>query len=165
MSTYGHGASLQRRLIEVLRSDGALSTSPGGLLYPDWSPKFNDVDSRVYPTNVQFPTGSELIRMLPRVLVEVHQRSHDYEQEAPGILQGPVRVWVHTVVPLEEEELGERIDAYLNTLLLSTWLSDARIIAGRLVASDDRRRTRLEAFNGAWEFVSGFTSPNVGAIA
>lgn len=164
MSMYGPAAGTQRRIIDLLRADGALSASPGGLLYPEWSPKVDDDDTRIYSVSAHLPPDSEFVNLLPRILIEVVQRAHDYEQEQPGVLQGPVRVWTHTVVPREEEELGERIDAYLTGVLLSTVLSDARIIAARLSLEGDRRRVRVEAFNGAWQFISGYLSPNVGAL-
>jgi hypothetical protein len=165
MSTYGFGAATQRRIVELLRADGALCSDANGLLFPDYAPRIDETDVRVYESSVQFPTSHALVYALPRLLIEVVERAHDYEQEDPHVLQGPVRVWVHTVTAKEDSERAERIDAYVTTLLLSTWLSDASIIAARLSRDGDRRRGRIEAFNGAWEIVTGFSAPNVGSLA
>lgn len=163
MSTLGHGAEMQRRIVNMLRADTTLM-SPTGLLYPEYAPKLDSNDLRVYTVSARLPASAVFVRTLPRVLIEVAQMAHSYEQEDTAVLHGPVKLWVHTVVPENEEEAGELIDAYITTLVLSTWLSDARIIAGRLSLEGTRRRDRIDEFNGAWQFITGFGTPNAASL-
>jgi hypothetical protein len=162
-STYVPATALRRRLVDVLRANSTLCDPDTGLLY-GVEGRRDSTDMRVWSVDVQFPPDSDLIFALPRVMVECVGRAHDFEQEDPDVLSGPVRLFIHTVVPRDQEELGERIDAYLIRLLLSTWLSDARIIAARLSLEGDRRKVRVPALDGAWQITSGFSTPNVGSL-
>lgn len=165
MATMGHGAAMQRAVIDLLRGDPILSDSGGGgLLYPDYAPKLDTNDYRVYEASVRLPGNAAFVRTLPRVLVEVIQYAHDLEQEDPDVPFGPVKVFVHTIVPSGEDEAGEVLDAYITRLILSTSLSDARIIAPKLTLEGQRRRERIDEFNGAWQFVSGFAAANAGSL-
>ena len=163
MSTFGPAAETQKRFIELFRADPVLMTPNTGLLFPPYQPQINGDDLRVYPAAVELPENPDLREALPRVLVETVSFAHDYEQ-TPTILEGPVTMYTHVVVPKEDEERGELIDARLATLIASTRASDARIIAADFVPYGQRQRERIPAFNGAWEIVSGYRSRNVGVL-
>jgi len=163
-STYVPSVALARRVVDMLRADAFLCDLTTGLLYSIEAQRSAE-DLRVWTVETQFPADTHLLLAWPRVMVETISRPHDFEQEDPDILIGPVRLIIHTVVPKDQEELGERIDAYLTRLLLSTWLSDARIIAARLSQDADRRKVRVPVLNGAWQISSGFSTPNVGSLA
>jgi hypothetical protein len=162
-STYKPSTELQRRIIDLLRADPILSDPLAGLLFPQRMPKKGDTDVRVYSTQALQKGAASWVRTLPRIAVEGVQRSHDYEQDSP-ILVGPVKIYTYTVVDPEDEQLGEQIDAYLQGVLPSTWLSDARIITSKLTSDGDGRRERLEVFNGAWQFVGSYSTPSAGSL-
>jgi hypothetical protein len=165
MSAYTPATALRAWAVDLIRSDGTLSTVPGGLLFPAYAPQRTADDVRVYGSNVQFPVPSPgLVYALPRILIETIGRQGFTEQDQPGVLLAPVRLWTHVVAPKEDEELAERIDAYLQGLLPSTWVSGPSIIGGKLSIDGDGRRGRIEAFNGAWEIVTGYSTPNVGSL-
>lgn len=165
MSTLGPGEEMQRRIVNLLRADAILSDTTTGLLYPEYAPHGDNEDLRVFGSDPTLPNDtSTAVSQLPRVLVEVMTYAHPHEQDDPAVLHGPVKVWVHTVVNLNDEQLGATIDARITTILLSTWLSDARIIAPRLALDGMRRRERIGEFNGAWEYVSGFAAGDAGSL-
>lgn len=157
MSTYSPAAELTKRLVDLFRANAPLQV----LLFPTWSPSTDALDKRVWSAFVELPVIPALREALPRVLVECVENAHDREHDDPAILSSDVTVFIHTVVPKQEEELGDQIDTLLRTLVLSTWLSNTRIIAANLVPEGQRRKERIAAFNDAWEYVSRFSSPSV----
>jgi hypothetical protein len=163
-STYVPAIALTRKVVAMLRADAALSNGSTGLLYAIET-MVDANDYRVWSVDTQFPSDPNVILRWPRIMVEAVGGANNYEQDDPDVLVGPVRLSLHTVAPKDQEELAERIDAYLNRLVLSTWLSDARIITARLVLSAERRKVRVPVLNGAWQITSGFSTPNVGSLA
>lgn len=162
-STYDPGTALKRRVIDLLRADRYLCDPLTGLLYPESSPKKGETDLRVYSSSAVLPGTSEWVSILPRIMVESVVRAHSYEQDGP-VLVAPVKIIVYVIVGLVDEQLGEQINAYVQGVLPSTWLSDARIITGKLTSDGDGRRERLDAFNGAWQFVTGYSTPSAGSL-
>lgn len=163
-STYGPGAAMRQRIVDFLRADGELCTVPDGLLFPTYAPQIEADDVRIYEASVQFPPGSAMVQQLPRVLIECFAKANMDEQDPVSILSAPVRVITRTLVAKEDADLGDRIDAYIASLLLSTWLTDARIIAAKLSEDGDQSRRRLDVFNGAWEIIHGYSAPRVGSL-
>ena len=159
-STYTPSREVSVALVAALRGDVGLH----GLLFPSWSPSAGFDDERVYSNHVELPESPAVREALPRILLDVIWRPHDYEQEQVGTLHGSVGVYLHVITPKEQEEYGELLVASAMKLILSTRLSGARIIAAELVPTTDVLKQRIEAFNGAWEWVAPFRSTNVGVL-
>lgn len=164
MSTYTPEIELQRRLVNLLRADATLTNPTTGLLFPATSPQQpGGVDFRIYSQSPTLPGESKGLGTLPRVLVDAWGFAHGKEQES-DVLQAGLRVRTHAVVEQEDEERGALIDARIRTLLLSTWLTDARIITPRLLQEGNSTRARIESLNGAWDYVTTFMTPNAGSL-
>ena len=159
-----HGMELQRRIIEVLRADMALADPTGSLLFPAWAQQVNGDDTRIYEESVELPENSEVREALPRILVGVRAQSANREQWGSGTHEGPADVDIRIVTPKEESELAEVISARVSTVIASTLLSNARIIAAELVLVGRQSKGRIPAFNGAWEIVDRYSIENVGAL-
>jgi hypothetical protein len=158
-SYYGPAHELNRRLIEVLRSDPQL----GGLLFPAWSPTpVTPDDTRIYNAHVAID-DPKLLQILPRVIVECQQDIFDVEQPNPK--SGPVNVWFHCIVPKDQYDHAEAMDLRIRTIIASTYLTSSRIIASGLNEIAPRRRTVETAFYDAWRITSAFQAPNVGVLA
>ena len=166
MSTYTPGREIQAFLIDQFRNDPVLtgatpSEAPGyigGLLYPDWSPRVNADDMRVYSHRASLPVGVNTRDALPRVMVSCEWQPHSWEQDPPE-LTGPVRGWLRVVVPDTQEEYGDRLFTYAVQRLLSTPVNSPRILAGGLYLTNEQGlKDRIDAFEGAWEYVIGFRS-------
>lgn len=166
VSTYTPARELAARVIGLLRADATLNGAAptglagyvGGLLFPDWAPRVNVDDDRVYTSSAQLPPDVNLRAALPRILIETKWTPHGYEQE-PDVLTGPLALWLHLVVPDDQEEYGDRIAAYVVQFLISTQLSTNRILAsGLYLTPDPEMKDRIAAFEGAWEYVYGFRS-------
>lgn len=164
MSTYGPAYELRRRVVMLLRDDPTLSDIATGMLFPSYAPQTSENDLRVFAAGPDIPGGSIPISAFPRVTIETIQFAHNKEQEDPNVLQAPCKLWVHTTVEQVDEDLAEQVDAYVTKLLLSTGLSDARIIAGQLTLDGPRRDERLEELNGARAITTGFASALVGSL-
>lgn len=160
-SSYPPGEELARAVIDVLRADSNFDT----LLFPSWAPpRAGTNDDRVYTASAYLPENAAFRDTLPRILVEPTWTPAQYEQDA-GILQGAVSLFVHIVVPQDQEEYGAMLAAALMQLLLSTQLSSPRIIAAGLYLTDQQRpKQRIAAFKGAWEYMVQFRSANVGVL-
>jgi hypothetical protein len=164
VSTYTPEVELQRRLVNLLRADATLTHTSTGLLFPATSPvQAGGVDFRVYSVSANLPGEATAISTLPRVLIEVWGYPVGHEQEG-NELQAGLRVRSHSVVAQEDEELGALVDARIRTLFLSTWLTDARIITPRLVQDGNSSRERIEELGGAWDYVTGYMTPNAGSL-
>lgn len=168
-STLMPSTEVAMALVALFRTDPAWSNAPtvgasGGLLFPDWAPRTHAKDDRVYSNKAELPKDPAVLQALPRVLFDVNWRDHGYEQEQAGTLHGPVTVWLHVLVPRENEMYGERLTAAAMLLIKSTRLSSARIIAAELTVTSDAVKERIAAFNGAWEWLVGYKSPNVGVL-
>jgi hypothetical protein len=166
VSTYTPARELAARVISLLRADPVLNGAAptgvagyvGGLLFPDFAPRVNGDDDRVYTSSATLPPDVNVRGALPRILVEAKMHPHQYEQE-PDVLTGAITLWIHLVVPDDQEEYGDRIAAYVVQLLVSTQLSTNRILAsGLYLTSDPEMKDRIAAFEGAWEYVFGFRS-------
>lgn len=159
-STYQPAIAMQRALVELLRGDAGLQL----LLFPAGSESRQSDDYRVYGMNSDIPEGIELKDPVPTVLVECDGYPMDREQVAP-VLEGEVAVTTHIYVPKQDEALGAQIDAYVAQLLVSTQLSDARMIAAVLIPERlTGRKARIGAFDDAFDFQSGYRSPSVGVL-
>lgn len=165
-STYTPAREVAKALVDAFRADTVWS-NPGGLLFPAWANRINSDDDRVYSNQVELPEDAGVREQLPRILFEVLWQSALFEQEQSGILHGPVNVYVHVVVPRDQEEYGEQLVAQaflkIRSVLgpLSTGALSARIIAAELVPTTGVLKDRIPAFNGAWEWIAGFRSQNV----
>lgn len=166
MSTYTPEIELRRRVVNLLRADAILNDTTTGLLFPASSPYAGPVpeDERILATGTDVPGPPEAVSRLPRLTVEAIGWPTTQEQEDPAVLRNGVKLWTHTTVAADDEQLGAAIDARVRTLLLSTWLTDARIITPRLSLDGNSRREKIEGLNGAWELVSGFSATSVGSL-
>lgn len=169
MSTYTPGYELQRRLVELFRADATLSASPGGLLFPAYAPQKDAlpggaVDRRVYGSRANLPEDPAFRESLPFILVETLEEALNPQEQTMELLNGPVVAFIHTVADKQDEELAEQISARCTTLILSTVLSNARIIAAGLVPDGPSRRDHISVFNDAFTVVSRFRSANVGVL-
>ena len=160
-----HGMELQRRLIELFRADTTLaSTSVPSLVFPAWALQVNGEDYRIYEETVELPENPAVREALPRVLVGVLAYPAARDQFGAGAHEGPATATLRIVTPKEESELGEDIASRCATLIASTRLSNARIIAAELVPEGRQSKGRISAFNGAWEIVDRYGTENVGVI-
>jgi hypothetical protein len=160
MTAYGPAHELNRRLIEVLRSDPVM----GSLLFPAWSPTpVTTDDTRVYNAHVAID-DPKLLQVLPRVIVECQQDTFEVEQ-TDLVKSAPVNVWFHCIVPKDQYDHAESLDARIRTIIGSTYLTSSRIIASSLSEVATRRRTVETAFYDAWRITSAFQAPNVGVLA
>lgn len=156
-STYLPDVELAGRVVEILRLEASIQT----LLFPSWSPRIDSDDDRVYTSQVNLPEDSAHREALPRVLVDATWQPSQYEQDGPNLMGG-VNLFVHVVVPKEEEEYGALLTTAVIQRLLSTQLSGPRIIAAGLYLTDQQRpKQRIEAFTGAWEYMVQFRSAHV----
>lgn len=163
-STYSPAREVAKALVDAFRADAAWSDPTTGLLFPTWAPKIDSDDDRAWSTHVELPDDPKIREQLPRLLFDVTWEPAKYEQEQAGILQGSVSVYVHVVVAREDEEYGDRLQAQATLKVLSTRLSSARIIAAELVPTTAVPKERIPAFSGAWEWIAGFRSQNVGVL-
>ena len=160
-----HGMELQRRIVNFLRADTILADPAGSMLFPDWAPQINGDDLRVYEETIELPEHPDVREALPRILVGVRAAGSDREQRGAGDHEGPAVVDIRVVTPKEESQLCDEIAARVSTLIASTWLSDARIIAAELVPDGRVSKGRISAFNGAWEILDRYSTENVGVVA
>jgi hypothetical protein len=145
--TYDVRYVLVGRIVEVLRGDPALNT----LLFPPGADAVGPDDRRIYAENVELPEGP-IRSVLPRILVAAIETPFPAEQAAAD---GPLPyadclVWTHIFVEADRPQLGEAISARVRDILISTPLSDSRIIASALVPSGTRQPVREVAFRNAW---------------
>ncbi len=164
MSTYSPAREMQAAVVAMLRADGTLTT-PGGLLYPAYSPRLEERDYRVYEASAELPEDPAIRSALPRIYIDTAGFALQFEQDDPDHQQMAVTVYPHVVVRKEDGELGDAITTRVAKLFLSTRLSSDRIIAAELVPEGDWRRGRIAAFDNAWEYVAQFRTANVGVLA
>lgn len=158
-STYGPATAMQRALVELLRADVGLQA----LLFPVVWPSRSSDDFRVWGMNSDLPEGMLLRDPLPVVLIEAMSYPADREQVSE-VLEGEVIVTTHSQAPRQYEALAAQVDAYVAQLIVSTQLSDARMIAAALVPDGQTRKERIGAFDDAFDFQSRYRSPNVGVL-
>lgn len=164
-STSTPAYEVSRALIEAFRADTAFS-NPGGYLFPAWTgSRIDATDDRVYSNQVEFPENAAVREALPRVMFEVLWKPANYEQETADTLFGPVTVYMHVLVPSDQEEYGEGLMARSMLKVRSTRLSGARMIAAELVPTTDVLKGRVPTFNQAWEWIAGFRSENVEVLS
>jgi len=151
---------LTRRVITLLDADDDLRT----LLFPDWSPPTNDPgDLRIFASHQKFKEEN-LAGIMPRLLIETYmETSNDWEQEDAS-LSCPVVLWTHILVPYDKRDHGELIDVYVRKLLVSTILSNARIIAAMLVQTGRAVQRTVPKFDDAWHIATPYLSARVGVL-
>lgn len=164
MSTQSPAWELARAVTTALLADGMLTDPNTGLLFPAYSPQVDPLDVRVYTANAELPEIPALRDTIPRVMVAAFGTPHAFEQDNIATLQAVVGLDIHCVVRKEYEQAGDAIATRVATVVLSTQASSARIIAAGLVQDGDWHRGRLEAFGGAWDYVSRFRCANVGVL-
>jgi hypothetical protein len=161
-SSFQPADALRGRIVTLLRSDAVLSDLDTGLLFKR-TPQIAAYDLRVYSIGVELPEDSAIREALPRVHVQTMQHPSIAEQQG-DLLEAPVSVITHVLARKEDEELAATIDARVAALLLSTELSDVRIIAAGLAVDGTRTFERITALDGAWEVISRYRSANVGVL-
>jgi hypothetical protein len=163
-STSTPAFEVARALIAAFRAD-PIFMAPGGLLFPTGAPRIDGNDDRVYSNQVEFPEDPAVVEALPRIMFEVRWEPHGYEQDAPGVLDGPVMVYLHVLVARDQEQYGEALVAASILKVRSTQLSGARMIAAELVPTTGVLKDRVSTFKQAWEWIAGFRSQNVEVLA
>lgn len=155
---------LQRRIISVLKADSELQT----LLFPAWTkPRINDEDDRIYRSQVDFSrvaNGTDLAQIPVRVLIEARRVPHQMEQDDLEMGSGEVSLYVHVLVPKDQYLHGDRIMQRVRHVLLSTGMSDSRIIAGDLFEVGDQLDARESNFQDAHRLTQQFRSASVGVL-
>lgn len=159
MSDFQPAAEVQRMYVEMLRLDPALHA----LLFPVSKPALDATDYRIYGADVELAEDTEHRDQWPRVLVETMQLPFAVEQPGP-LLQAEVSVYMHSMAERDDEELCERLDARVATILLSTQPPGVRIIAAVPSEAGSRRKGRISALSDNWEIVSQYRLPHVGVL-
>jgi hypothetical protein len=153
---------LERWAVALLRSNASITA----LLFPAWAPSVGPNDLRVFGMRAFLPPGDIALReSLPRLSVETRWTPSEFEQEQGGVLQGAVALYLYVTVPEDQEEYGDKLIAAAILLLLSTHPTSVRMIAAGLALSAEVTRERISAFKGAWQYMAGFRSANVGVTA
>lgn len=158
-STYQPATAMVRAIVEKLRADSGLQDLLFGTAWPS---RATD-DHRVWSMDADLPEGTTLRDPVPLVLIEAGQYPMPREQVAE-VLEGEVTITTHSQAPRQYEATAERIDAYVERLLVSTQWSDARMIAAALVPDGLRERRRVSSLDDAWDILNRFRSPSVGVL-
>lgn len=157
---YSSAYEMRKRLISILRNDGELNQMLFSLV-----PSHGEFDDRIYASGVDMRQFDDKTRtQLPRVLVTCREEVDSFEQADLETNSSPVLVETHVLGPADQEELTESIDGRVKFLVLSTRLSNARIISAELVPVGDRVHAREGNFEDAHRITRRFRSANVGVL-
>lgn len=160
MASVEPGYEVRRRIIEVIGGDSIVHS----LLFPNWAqPQINANDTRVYNAHANL-RDEQLLQVLPRVLVEVRLDSNNWEQQEDVTNSAPVTVWIHCIVPRDQDGTAELLDSRIRTLFSSTYLTNSRIIMSELVQTGQRYQLPEREFNDAWRYSSQYHAVNAGVL-
>lgn len=138
------------------------------LVFPSWNTTPVSIDDkRIYRSTVNFQRlvdGVNVAVQLPRVMMSAVWSRMLTEQEDLETAAGPVRLYTHCFVPAQYYLHGDVLDMAVARVLLSTVLSDTRIIGSPLAPVGNRLEERESAFNDAWRFTQEYAQANVGAL-
>lgn len=118
---------LQGAVVDALSHDAEIVDE----LFSD-RPAVHEWDTRVYAAQAELP--AVLAEVLPRIIVSVRETPWDTEQEEAESTtpSASCQVWVHVLTESARESQGQRLAARARSILVSTPLSDARIITSKL---------------------------------
>ena len=157
---YSSAYELRRRVIEMLRADLQIQAFLFSL-----KPQIEAEDVRVWASSVQLPEDKPEVRSaLPRILVSALEEADGLEQPDLSTNNSPVMLLTHCVVPHDSEQLAEAIDARMKFILLSTTISNVRIISAGLVPVGGPSKRREAQFDDAWVITRQYHSANVGVL-
>lgn len=151
---------LRRRVIDVLRADGDLNEMLFRLI-----PQVEAEDVRVWASSVELPEDKPQVRSaLPRLLVSAIEEEDGFEQPDIATNNSPVMILTHCIAPHDQEFLAEAMDARVKFILLSTVMTNVRIISANLVPTGSPTKRREAQFNDAWTVTRQYRSANVGVL-
>lgn len=158
-----------RFVVEKLRSEPVLwnpnDPNDPGLMYV-LTPRLVNGDDRIYSAYVELPENSQLRSALPRIHIEARQDGGIAAEQTDVLVpSGMVTIYVNTIVPRTREQLGEQIDAVARRVLLSTLMSNARILGSPLDENVERRqKARESTFGDVWRITSAYRARRVEVI-
>lgn len=120
-----------RLYVEALRADAQLAQPnvPRGLLFPDWAPHLDLLDTRVYAASARLPDAAHSDPRLPKVFVDARGVPFGFEQREGDLAAGQVTFWLHATCPEDQEGLCEEIMARARLVVLSTPPRSSRMLA------------------------------------